>query len=406
MLEQQQLATPRTKKRLLDVVNQWAFVFYYKGMNRKLLELLEHQQLLLEGLDDPIREGFHWAWHGCALWHRHRFAEAFESLCKALYLGKNADHSTLIGYACTWLSWPCTELGLFDQAIHYSERAEALFVENRVQDAYIYFNSVHGKAYAYWHKGNAERTKEAGNSLIRFGKQHGNIRSLVSGHCGLGWSDLVIGDLDGALKNFRAAVDISADPWYSQFPKLALCYGAISNGKLEEALPLLDHLIAFSEDNGAEFVGEPARFFKALTHILNGKVTQGLTVMEGLLEKWMTTGCKLRVLTCGYVLARLYFKLRQSSMASANTENPSTHDHLMADNCLRWFQTCISEAREMGARTMEGRSLMGLGDLYAVMGEKDKAKKVLTRSIELFEQTGESRYLEEARTSIERLSAT
>ena len=32
MLEQQHLARPQTKKRLLDVVNQWAFVFYYKGL--------------------------------------------------------------------------------------------------------------------------------------------------------------------------------------------------------------------------------------------------------------------------------------------------------------------------------------------------------------------------------------
>ena len=51
MLEQQLLATPDTKKRLLDVANQWAFVFYYKGLNRELIELLEHQrvaQILLE----------------------------------------------------------------------------------------------------------------------------------------------------------------------------------------------------------------------------------------------------------------------------------------------------------------------------------------------------------------------
>ncbi|WP_054692436.1 ATP-binding protein [Desulfosarcina cetonica] len=95
MLEQQHLARPQTKKRLLDVVNQWAFVFYYKGLNRKLLELVEHQQSLLGDLDDPVREGFHWAWHGCVLWHRHRFGEACESLDKAKRLGQKTQHAAL-----------------------------------------------------------------------------------------------------------------------------------------------------------------------------------------------------------------------------------------------------------------------------------------------------------------------
>ena len=71
MLEQQQLATPDTKKRLLDVVNQWAFVFYYKGMNRKLLELIENQQALLEGACSP-----HPIFHAGAFHARLGFADS------------------------------------------------------------------------------------------------------------------------------------------------------------------------------------------------------------------------------------------------------------------------------------------------------------------------------------------
>lgn len=315
MLEQ--LATPETKKRLLDVVNQWAFVFYYKGMNRNLLELLEKQRSLVDGLNDPVREGFHWAWRGCALWHRHRFMESYDNLTNALKLGEAAAHADLIGYASTWLSWPCSELGRFDEAIGYSERAEALIMDGTVQDAYLYFNALMGRGYAYWHKGNAEKNRKIGKLLIKFGKTHGNVRSLVSGHCCLGWKELVVGDIDAATASFKSAVGMSADPWYSQFPKLALCYGAISNGKIEEALPLLDQLIAFSDDNGAEFVGEPANFFKGLTTIMNGRVAQGLEIMESLLSRWQTSGCRLRVLTCGYVMGQVYSLLYQSALQTA-----------------------------------------------------------------------------------------
>lgn len=402
MLEQQQLATPHTKKRLLDVVNQWAFVFYYKGLNRELQELLEHQQSLLDSLDDPVREGYHWAWHGCALWHRHRFAESYNSLIKAHKLGENAKHPYLTGYASTWLSWPCTELGRFDEAIEYSEQAEALFVDGLVQDAYIYFNGLHGKGYAYWHKGDAHRTGRIGDRLIKFGKRHGNVRSLVSGYCCLGWKDLVIGDIDSATDSFQAAVNISADPWYSQFPKLALCYGTISHGKIEGALPLLDQLIAFSDDNGAEFVGEPARFFKALTAILNGRVTEGLDKMETLLGQWQAASCRLRVMTCGYVLARVYALLFQGATQTA--DGPvAAHAPPMADKCIQWFQACLSESKETGALGIEGQALMGLGNAYAALGEPDRARRCLEESISILDKINASHHLQQARAMMETL---
>lgn len=402
MLEQQQLATVETKKRLLDVVNQWAFVFYYKGLNRELLELLEHQQPLLDGLNDPVREGFHWAWYGCALWHRHRFAESYDSLVKARRLGEKVKHSYLIGYASTWLSWPCTELGRFDEAIENSEHAEALFVDGLVQDAYIYFNGLTSKGYACWHKGDADRTGRIGKRLIRFGKRHGNVRSLVSGHCCLGWKDLVIGDIDGAMASFNTAVDISADPWYSQFPKLALCYGAISNGKIEAALPLLDQLITFSDDNGAEFVGDPAQFFKGLTTILNGQVTDGLKVMESLMARWQAGGCRLRCLTCGYVMARAYLRLYQGALKTAGVAD-SPKAQAMSDSCIQWFQTCVSEAKEMGAVAMEGQALLGLAEALAAMNQPEQAGELLNQSIEILDQVNASHHLKQAKALASRL---
>ncbi|WP_419660078.1 adenylate and guanylate cyclase catalytic domain protein [Desulfosarcina variabilis str. Montpellier] len=405
MLEQEQLAAPETKKRLLDVVNQWAFVFYYRGMNRNLLELLEKQRSLVEGLGDPVREGFHWAWRGCALWHRHRFRESFDSLKKALKLGQTAAHADLIGYASTWLSWPCTELGRFDEAIQYSEKAETLFVDGRVQDAYLYFNALFGKGYVNWHKGDAENTRKIGKQLLKFGKMHGNVRSLVSGHCCLGWKGLIIGDIDAATASFKTAVGMSADPWYSQFPKLALCYGAISNGKIEEALPLLDQLIAFSDDNGAEFVGEPANFFKGLTTIMNGQIPKGLEIMESLLSRWQTSGCRLRGLTCGYVMGQVYLLFYQSALQTAG-HPVSSQAAQLAEKCIHWFQISLSEARDMGAIVLEGQVLLGLGKALAMMDQTGQAADTLQQSMDVFAKIQATFHLKRVKGAIEALPAS
>ncbi len=398
MLEQQ-LTTPETKERLLDVINQWAFVFYYRGLNRDLLELLSNHLPLVEGLKDPVRQGYHWAWHGCALWHRHRFAESYESLARARQLGEQANHPEIIGYACSWISWPCTELGRFDEAIENCNRAEALYVDGLVKDTYIYFHPLLGKGYTYWLKGDARRTGEMGDRLIKFGHRHGNVRSMVSGYCCHGWKALITGDIPRAIESFKQAVQTSADPWYSQFPKLALCYGAISNGQLEEALPLLDQLITFSDHNGAEFVGEPAIFFKELFGILNGRAAKGLESMELMLARWKTDGSRVRTLACGFVLARVYTQLVAGAQkASIGPDSPQIRQ--WADKAVHWYRNSIDQASHIGAAAVHGQAMSGLAYIQTLMGRRDQARQSLEQSIALLERIEATDHLEAARAQL------
>jgi class 3 adenylate cyclase/tetratricopeptide (TPR) repeat protein len=402
MLEQERPATVETRKRLLDVVNQWAFVFYYRGLNRELLQLLEQQQPLVQGLKDPVREGFHWAWHGCALWHRHRFAESYQSLIRARELGEEAGNPDIIGYACSWMSWPCTELGRFDEALENSQRAEALFVDGKAKDTYIYFHALMSKGYTYWHKGDGRHAGEIGERLLKFGRRHGNVRSLVSGYCCLGWKDLVSGEIGSATESFKKAVRISSDPWYSLFPKLALSYGTISNGQIAEALPLLDQMITFSDENGAEFIGEPARFFKNLTDISAGRTGEGLAAMESLLEKWKAAGSLLRVMTCGFVLARTYAQIVESALRGELSPAKDGIDQT-ADKAIRWFHACIAQAAQMGATAAQGQALLNLGKILAMLDRRDQAREALGQSSVLLERIAAHAYLAQAREQLARL---
>jgi class 3 adenylate cyclase/tetratricopeptide (TPR) repeat protein len=400
LLESEKPAARQTKKRLLDAVHQWAFVFYYKGQNRRMLELLEHHLPLVDGLKDPVREGYHWAWHGCALWHRHRFAQAYDSLNRALELGTQADHGYVTAYACTWLSWPCSELGRFDEAIEHSRKAKALFEQKRVKDPYIYFHALFGIGYAAWHKGEIDLAEKTGSELLEFGKRHANIRSMVAGHCCHGWRGLITGDIDSATKSFTAASQLSSDPWYTQFPRLALAFGLISNQKIDEALPLLDQLIKFSDENGAEYVGEPALFFKGLTSILEGRVASGLEIMETRLARWKASQERLRCLLCGSVLANVYSVLYEKARHDSTLEG-SQRASDMARKSQQWFHTCIAEAKDMGAGTMHGQMLLGLGNLLLIMAEPDQARRALHQSKDYLERSRADAYLKKAEALLE-----
>jgi class 3 adenylate cyclase/tetratricopeptide (TPR) repeat protein len=396
MLEQQQLATPDTKKRLLDVANQWAFVFYYKGLNRELIELLEHQRPLVNGLGDPVREGYHWAWHGCALWHRHRFRDAYDSLSQAKSLAETAADANLTGYVATWISWPLAELGRFDEALTNARRAEKLYLAGSVKDPYIYFNALTAMGYVAWHRGEARQAAKIGHTLLKFGNRHGNVRSLVSGHCCLGWRCLITGNIEAAIVHFREANQISVDPWYAQFPKLALCYGSISNGRIEDALPYLDPLICFSDDNGAEFVGEPARFFKGVTEILRGRVSEGLAAMEDLLDAWEATGCRLRTLACGYVMARVYALLFENAFQTT-TGGAAGHADRLAEKALTHFETCVSAAADMKAKGIAGQCLLGRARILSALGRPSAAREALNQSMAIFSEINASHHLKAAR---------
>jgi len=152
---------------------------------------------------------------------------------------------------------------LLDDAIIYAEKAQDIYKSAR-RDDYIYFSSMAGLGYAYWHKGEKAKTVEAGNTLLKFGHEHGDYRSRGMGYCCLGWSELIEGDIIEATCLFEKAVQTSVDPWYSIFPKLALTYGLVLNGKVNDAQQYIADIKKFCDEFGVEFAGKPVRFFQAV----------------------------------------------------------------------------------------------------------------------------------------------
>ncbi|MEE9609626.1 MAG: AAA family ATPase, partial [Desulfatiglandales bacterium] len=102
---------------LIDLLNKWSFVYYYRGRYKDLLEILSEHTELAESLSDKETLGMFYAWYGCALWHRERFRDAYQYMLSALKLAEETENSQIKGYACSWLTWISTELGSMDEAI-------------------------------------------------------------------------------------------------------------------------------------------------------------------------------------------------------------------------------------------------------------------------------------------------
>jgi hypothetical protein len=48
-------------------------------------------------------------------------------LSTALALAEEKNDVAVVGYACCWLTWVCTEVGLLDEAIRYAEKAQEFY---------------------------------------------------------------------------------------------------------------------------------------------------------------------------------------------------------------------------------------------------------------------------------------
>jgi tetratricopeptide (TPR) repeat protein len=379
----QHFTPPQSDRMKIELINQWAFVHYYRGRYEELLKLLsDHRQTADRLSDDKTRGMFH-AWLGCALWHRERFREAHQTLLTALSLAKDKEDMAFVGYASCWLAWVCSELGLLDEALAHAAKAQEIYRAGESDD-FIYFSSVAATGYALWHKGEMAETAATGQMLLQFGREHGDYRAKGMGYCCLGWSALMGGDIPDACRFFEKAVLVSVDPWYAIFPKLALAYGLMVNGRVHEAKRQIAEGEAFCKEFGAEFGGQPARFFKGVILVGEGRVDEGLSLLEECCRNWRQNGSKLRFAAFGAMVASVYAELYRKARAGGQAELS-----LCAQKqATAYFENAVESAAEIGAKGTLARAYRAWGRFYQEQGDSDQARGCFTTAAAYFRSCG------------------
>jgi tetratricopeptide (TPR) repeat protein len=205
--------------------------------------------------------------------------------------------------------------------------------------------------------------------LLDFGRKQGDYRAKGMGYCCIGWSHLIGGDLEKATPYFAKAVQVSVDPWFSLFPKLALAYGMIGNGNVYDAEKHIVEILKFSKQFGAEFAGKPAHFFHGMVLVSQGRIKEGLQILEESCQYWMENGHSLRYAACGSILASVYAELSKKAR-----DRRQTKFALLADSkATAYFQDSIESAGQIGANATLGRAYRDWGRLYQEKGDTDKA---------------------------------
>jgi len=408
LLADQPVKTKEQGGLLIDLLIKWAYVFYYRGNFRELCDLLGAHENLAESLDDRARLGMFYGWLGMALWSREKFSDSYQYLCKALEVGEEINDQQIIGYACAWLTWTCAELGLLDEAILFGERAQEIS-RSFGSDHYLYFKSLGGMGHAYWFRGERKKALEAGKALLDYGQRHSNIRSMVMGHYVMGCSHFMDGDFPSAIECYQKAIEVSEDPYYSQFPSLLLGLSYLSTGEFQKAEDALQECCAFSQNSGTETIGTPGRILLGVVSIAKGYLSRGIKILQDgqrvLLENHRR---------CGYsqsehILGKLYLQIVEGawpasfSMISRNIGFLVKNLLFVSKKAEDHFNKAIEVAKEIGAKGTVGTAYLDLGLLHKAKGRKDQARDCISTAIQIFEQCEVEIYLRQAKEALESL---
>jgi tetratricopeptide (TPR) repeat protein len=396
------------KGLLIDLLNKWAHVFYYRGDIKRLTELLSAHQHMAESLDDKTRLGTFYVWLGFALWLSAKYRDSYQFLNKALKLGEETGNQDIIGYACNWLTFTCLSLGHLDEGIIFGERA--VEIARRIpSDQFLYLKPLSGLGFIYGFKGEAKRALKIGNELLDYGQRKSNVRSLVMGHVVSGLAHVADGDFPSAVECGRNGVRVSADPFYSHVARVFLGLFYTNNGEFQEAKDILNKVVAFCDKYGdknnkiclADLCLGPCL-------INSGQMGRGLKILEEGRRICLESGAG--TLFFENMLGKVYLQIAVGaspialSTMAKNIGFLAKNVPFASKKAETHLQKAIEISKEIGAKGTVGSAYLDMGVLHKAKGRKDKARACLNEAARIFEELKVKGHLRQTQEILSSLS--
>ena len=397
----------KEKTILVDILNSWGYAFYYLGEISQWIALYKTHETLADSLDDKARTGMFNAWMGIALHMAGRSKDSYQYLCKGKELGESSGSQKVIGYACTWLSWTCAELGLYAEGLDFAKKAQEI-ARLFPADQYLFFKSLSGICYINFFKGKIKALFEDGQRLLKYADLSANSRSKVFGHWFNSFGHFLSGDMRRAQESGEKAIAAAKDPAYIAFPKSTLGLIYLYDGQYEAAEDVLQSGLDFSEKNGMELIASLCRMFIAPVWITNGQMRRGVELLEktqiSLHENQRRTVYGLSE----YILGQVYSQIAAGPKPSLpimvkNAAYLIKTVPFAVKRAEEHFKKSIDVLSEIGANGFLGMANFGLGLFYKTQKQMNPAREYIGKAIEIFAASDAEDYLEQAEKELESL---
>jgi len=390
---------------IIDLLNRWAPVFFWRGDYIRMVELLQSHEELAESLGLNAKVGMLFAWMGLALQAREQLNDANHYLRKALEIGDRVGNEKIVGYACAWLAPTCAEMGLLDESEVFTEKAQDISGRHK-DDPMLLTLALRAAGYSSYIRGEAGKTEGFGRILLEKGRSESDVRCTTMGYFYVGQGRQLAGDFPAAIESYKKSIQISVEPLFTHIAKLMLgrCYIAV--GSLQDGGIILEEALQFSEASGTEIIRSGAKALMSILLLAKGDLGQGLKLAEEALETFRANGSRFRIAMALTLIGNVYlqivcrkskkgisFLLRNAEFLMKNLPHAEkkAEDH---------FCSGIEVAQEIGAKNILAQANMGMGLLSLEMNEISKAKDYLSEAVDLFRRCEAEVYLKQAEAAL------
>ena len=333
--------------------------------------------------------------------------DSYKYLRKGLELGEKADNQKVVGYASTWLTWACAELGLFAEGIGYGERAQKI-AESFSSDQYLFFKSLAGICFINFFKGDLNKIFKDAKRLLDYGDRNANSRSKVIGYWMKAFGHLAAGDMKLSQESSEKAIEVALDPFYSLFPKITLGSAYFFSGQLQEAENVLQPSINFCEKHGEGELSITFQCFLAPILISKGQMKQGTELMKKVRKIMLRNQRRVQYALSEYIIGEVNSQIATGpkpslSIMAKNIGFLAKNIPFATQKAEDHFNKAIELFKEIGANGFLGQAYLSLGLLYKASKRTDPARQYILEAIDLFQECEAEGWLKQANEALDSL---
>jgi class 3 adenylate cyclase/tetratricopeptide (TPR) repeat protein len=392
-----------TEKLKIQLIVKWAFVYYFRGDFRNLETLLQENEKAAHSTSDLESAGMFFAFQGMTALMRSKFETAYQVLQYAYTKGVESDNSKVMGYASTWLSWVCCDMGLFEKGIAFGKKGNTI-AHSLKSDHYLYYKSLAGIAHNYFQQGEARKCIELGKKIVAYGQKHSHIRSLVLGHLHESLGYWIADDYPRASECARKAIQVSIDPFYTALSKYCLANCLMRDKKLDQAEIELEAMGLFSFQTGCRWIGDYVDLCSGVIQMKKGALSKGMNTLNRTIDIFEKQGRRIYVASGQMLLGTIYLEMAtgekkpMSPLALLKNAGFILQHVIAADTkAEKHLKKAVEISEGIGQKSVFGFAILALARFYQTKKENEAARIYLEQACRLFSEQGRYRSLEKAK---------
>ena len=372
---------PRTleeDRALVEVLNGWSLVYYYRGDIGRWLRLLQRHLVDAERVADPDLLSMYLGWLGNAHWFHGEIGASLETLDRAIAVGSTQSEAVGVRHAEAWRVHTLIFMGRANDAVEDGSRIQYR-PEDVQRNPYPMLKGRMGVAIGSAFVGDLRSARDLARGLVEHGRTSNYARAEAVGHCAEAVYRWLALDFPGAAAAARQGMAESRDEVYLVSNAFLLACALVSNGQFEEARGVTSVWIPRLADVGNYWIGSAMRGLGAGADVGLGRLSHGMRELHRVIDDVHQHGYVFLEYACRVAAAQIHVATARRDVdvpARTLLKNPRfviSHAVPAAKKAKQELEQLRSDVQRVQLGGFLGMIDLAQAQLFSRFGDRDTA---------------------------------